>query len=115
MGTALQAMDEVFGDDLDYAMLVKIHGVDRGSERRDSPAMCLGARRGAIAGNPDPKHISTSYAERVNLTMRMHMRRFTRLTDALKTMLAPSRLMPCTTISFASTKRSKSPPQWRLA
>jgi hypothetical protein len=51
-------------------------------ERRYSPAKCFGARRGAITGHPDPKHISTSYAERQNLSLRMHMRRFTRLTNA---------------------------------
>lgn len=78
----LVAVDAAFGEDVDYAMLVKIYGADPQAETRYSPAKCLGAEKKPKIGNPDRKHISTSYAERSNLTMRMHMRRFTRLTNA---------------------------------
>jgi len=67
-------MDTIFGDEADYAMLQKIYGSDSVGEKRYSPGVCLGARQAVVSGNPDPKHISTSFAERQNLTMRMHMR-----------------------------------------
>ena len=86
----LEAVEEAFGADIDYAMLIKLFQEPKGKtpERKYSPGECCGSRLDRVCGKPDPRHISTSYAERLNLELRTKNRRLTRLTNGFSRKVA---------------------------
>jgi IS1 family transposase len=103
----LEAVAGVFGADIDFAQLVKIYGTPEGALGRYCPGECFGAEKRPVRGRPDPKNISTSYVERQNLNLRMGLRRFTRLTNALSKSAEAHYAMMCLYVVFHNFVRDQ--------